>query len=224
MREQRLVERAYCVRCRHSTGWSWDGGQNSITPQADYWRCLTCGHRRLQLANVTDVFALCRYILDRESKRFFRDIDRDDALGNLTAAVWELFSSWRPERNASFLSYASWKLGNEFWNWIERTYGLDAPHRRHYLKTQSFEVSLDALAASYSRDGEPDREVGDVVAVSRRRGLGSPTGTGEGDPGEDRDAALRRAIEQGNRAEARGEGVLGLAQARRAKERDRQAA
>jgi hypothetical protein len=219
--EQRLGARAYCQKCRRDTGWLWDGGQNTLTPQADYWRCLTCGHRRLQLANVEDAFALCQHILKRESRYYHRPFDREDAIANLYMKLWEVYAAWRPGETPSFLSHASWAIGRRFWDWIHALYGHDDPRRRHYLKTAAYEVSLDAIAeSSEANDYGSAAEIGNVAAVLvAKRGLGGAPGSGQSDPGDGGDAALRRAVQQGHRLEAQGEGILGIAQARRAAKR-----
>lgn len=69
----------------------------------------------LALGNVLDVEALCRSVLDRLNRsrgRVMEWEDYRDAIQELIGEAWRLWhEEYEPSRNASFASYAHWKLG-----------------------------------------------------------------------------------------------------------------
>lgn len=143
---QALTESEFCRRDRRVTRWIRSGGQNGSRPVAHFWRCSSCGIERVALANVSDAEGLARSIVSErrrgvrpslrsgrtldgaaEDESVFARLDFDDANGSVVEAIYSAYVDWDPEKNPSFLSWATFKGRCALSDWYRETLGRDTP-------------------------------------------------------------------------------------------------
>lgn len=148
------------------------GRENGNRPLVTYHSCQTCGYQRMQYADLPDVQALCRNVLDKALRASGTPdkFDYDNAIGHLAMSAWELYLGWDPSVGVRFTAYASGLLPNRFKDLQRTQLGRDNP------KPHAYAVSLDAPIGD---------DEGDLLSY-----LAAATG----DPSENRSPDLARLL------------------------------
>lgn len=170
------TDRAHCLDCKRPTTFRWCGKQNHTVPRVNMWRCATCGHERMQMADVTDGENLCRSILNSHLRKkgvTMPQAEYQDALALVQSELWDLWLRWDPTRGVRFTAYATGLLRLRVNNHWRQDLGRDVQ------KAHVGALSLDAPF-------EDGSELGGIVAAST------------GDLGLDRGASLMRTVASGS--------------------------
>ena len=192
------VSREFCRPERQTTAFYWSGAENHTAPRVDYWTCSTrtCGHLRMQMADVTDAEGFARTTVSKLIRTTstvdygdVRSIDVDDLISEARELLWQLYLGWDPSQIASFTSYASFYLPKRLVRWWRRTYGKDGN------KPLGRALSLDTPVRG---DDGHEFDGGDVWSDSAQNGSGGSlrgvVAAGSGDAGAGSDAVLRELV------------------------------
>lgn len=164
--------------------WSHFGGQNGDRPAADFWRCVSCGLVRIQIADVEDVEALCDHVVNSNG-RYLGDgsgrqiIEHEDAAAFLRVEIWEIYRRWDPAF-CRFRAYASTKLVHSLGRL--RREQIDRADRPGGTKAHAFAVSLSTPLRQNPGEEDGALTLGETLA-----------GRAEDDPAS-RDLDVRRIL------------------------------
>jgi hypothetical protein len=161
--------RDYCSRCRtvrrlRFAGYASDGRENGVRPRALYRQCETCGATTLVLGDARDALGLVRNAIadwrratgyeihSSAGSSAYRTIDLDDLEGELTIALWTLYSGWDPA-GLTFTSYASGLLPRRIASYIRDAVGSESLYRRNGRKLVRVWPKAHATSVCDSLDG-----------------------------------------------------------------------
>jgi DNA-directed RNA polymerase specialized sigma24 family protein len=147
----------------------------------------------LRLFDVHDTEAFCWHIV-RSSDLKLTYHEAEDLCAFLVSSAWEISLRFEPGRGVQFSRYARTRLRNKTTDWLRKERGRTkwtfSGGRVYERKLPSF-VSFD-------------------TDISEGDQLDATLGTRTGDPTSDRDPALARILDDGDRRKARDYELLGL--------------
>jgi hypothetical protein len=182
------TSRSFCRTEGGETTFRFSGSENHTVPRVDYWRCVPCGHERMQMADLPDamglVFSTVSKVLRQNGSASYgdvRSIDRDDLVDEARELLWGLYLRWSPERSPRFTPYAVHYLPLRLVRWWRRNLGTNGD------KPLGHAVSIDAASSSDGPGG----------------GAGVAVGSWCGDPADGDGLVVRQLVARVDRRKAR---------------------